>query len=194
MQFSVAIHTALVHNRSRAGRYGAGGGIVWDSDAREEHAELVSNTQILNGVKAREEIELFETMAWTANDGSLNLAAHLRHMSSRAECFGITFKAVDARQAIEAATAACVQPPASTSAVTTYRLRLTLSGGGMFAATIEPGPPTIKSVQKLAVAPSPVSSKDPALGHKTNQRLVYMRAIGAVTKAYGKDIEPLLVN
>jgi branched-subunit amino acid aminotransferase/4-amino-4-deoxychorismate lyase len=64
----------------------------------------------------------------------------------------------------------------------------------MFVATLEPGPPTIKSVQKLAVAPSPVSSKDPALGHKTNQRLVYVQAKGAVTKAYGEEIEPLLVN
>ena len=74
-------------------------------------------------------------------------------MSSSAECFGITFNAADARQAIEAATAACMQPPACTSVVTTYRLRLTLGGGGMFVATIEPGPPIIKSVQKLAVAP-----------------------------------------
>ena len=64
----------------------------------------------------------------------------------------------------------------------------------MFAATLEPGPPTIKSLQKLAVAPSPVSSKDPALSHKTDQRLVYVQAEGAVTKAYGEDIAPLLVN
>lgn len=194
VQFSVAIRTAWVHNRTGAGRYGAGGGIVWDSDAQEEHAELVSKTQILNGVTASEEFELFETMAWTASDGPLNLAAHLRRMSSSAECFGITFNAVDARQAIEAATAACVQPPASTSAVTMYRLRLSLSGGGMFAATLQPGPPAIRSVQKVAVAPSPVSSKDPALGHKTNQRLVYVQAKDAVTKVYGEDIEPLLVN
>ena len=194
VQFSVVIRTAWVHNRSGAGRYGAGGGIVWHSDAQEEHAELVSKTQILNGVKASEEFELFEAMAWTANDGPLNLAAHLRCMSISAERFGITFNAFDARKAIEATTAACVQPPTSTSAVTTYRPRLTLSGGGMFAATLDPGPPTIKSVQKLAVAPSPVSSKDPALGHKTNQRLVYARAKGAVTKAYGENVEPLLVN
>mgnify|MGYP001306155967 FL=1 len=194
VQFSVAIRTAWVHNRTGVGRYGAGGGIVWDSDAQEEHAELVSKTQILNGVTASEEFELFETMAWTANDGPLNLAAHLRRMSSSAESFGITFNAVDARRAIEAATAACAQPTASTSAVTTYRLRLSLGGGGMFAATLQPAPSTIRSVQKVAVAPSPVSSKDPALGHKTNQRLVYVQAKDAVTKVYGEDIEPLLVN
>ena len=69
VQLSVAILTAWVHNRTGAGRYGAGGGIVWDSVAQEEHAALVSKTQILNGVKAREEFELFETMAWTANGG-----------------------------------------------------------------------------------------------------------------------------
>ena len=64
----------------------------------------------------------------------------------------------------------------------------------MFAATLQPGPPAIRSVQKVAVAPSPVSSKDPALGHKTNQRLIYVQAKDAVTKVYGEDIEPLLVN
>ena len=52
----------------------------------------------------------------------------------------------------------------------------------------------MKSVQKLAVAPLPLSSIDPALGHKTNQRLVYVQAKGAVTKSCAKDIGPLLLN
>ena len=194
VQFNVAIRTAWVENRTGAGRYGAGGGIVWDSDAQEEHDELVSKTQILSGVTASEEFELFETMAWTANDGPSNLAAHLKRMSSSAEYFGIAFNVVDATQAIEQATAACVQPPASTMAATTYRLRLSLSGGGMYAATLQPGPPPTKSGQKLAVAPSPVCSKDPALAHKTNQRQVYVQARQAVTMAHGEGVEPLLVN
>jgi para-aminobenzoate synthetase/4-amino-4-deoxychorismate lyase len=194
VQFNVAIRTAWVENRTGAGRYGAGGGIVWDSDAQEEHDELVSKTQILSGVTASEEFELFETMGWTANDGPSNLAAHFKRMSSSAEYFGIAFNAVDATQAIEEATAACGPPPASTLAATTYRLRLSLSGRGMYAATLQPRPPPIRSGQKLAVAPSPVWSEDPALVHKTNQRQVYVQARQAVTMVHGEGVEPLLIN
>ena len=64
----------------------------------------------------------------------------------------------------------------------------------MYAATLQPGPPPTKSGQKLAVAPSPVCSKDPALAHKTNQRQVYVQARQAVTMAHGEGVEPLLVN
>ena len=64
----------------------------------------------------------------------------------------------------------------------------------MYAATLQPGPPPPKSGQKLAVAPSPVCSKAPALAHTTNQRQVYVQARQAVTMAHGEGVEPLLVN
>ena len=63
VQSSVTMRTAWVNKRSGSGRYGASGGIFWDSDAQEERAELTSKTQILNGVKARKEFELVQTMA-----------------------------------------------------------------------------------------------------------------------------------
>ena len=39
-----------------------------------------------------------------------------------------------------------------------------------------------------------MSSKDPALDHKTHERLVYVWSKDVVTRVYGEDIEPLLMN
>jgi len=50
--FNIAIRTALIDNASGVARYGAGGGVVWDSSPEEEHAELISKTQILSQVIA----------------------------------------------------------------------------------------------------------------------------------------------
>ena len=113
-QFNVAIRTAWVDNRTGTARYGAGGGIVWDSDPQEEHRELVSKTQILSGVAASEEFELFETMAWSANDGASNLDLHFKRMASSAKYFGMPFDPVRARAAIAQATSnlrSCTQRP-----------------------------------------------------------------------------------
>lgn len=189
-QFNVAIRTAWVDNRTGTARYGAGGGIVWDSDPQEEHRELVSKTQILSGVAASEEFELFETMAWSTNDGASNLDLHFKRLAGSAKYFGMPFDPARARAAIAQAAATC----AHASAATRFRLRLSLAGDGAHTAIFQPLPSQTDGSQPVAVAPSPVSSQDPTLAHKTNQRQVYKRAREEVTSACGEGVEPLLVN
>ena len=46
-RFSVAIRTAVVDRATGAAVYGAGGGIVWDSDPVEERAELLAKAAVL---------------------------------------------------------------------------------------------------------------------------------------------------
>ena len=189
-QFNVAIRTAWVDNRTGTARYGAGGGIVWDSNSQEEHRELVSKTHILSGVAACEEFELFETMAWSTSDGASNLDLHFKRMASSAKYFGMPFDPVRARVAIAQARADCVRA----SSATRFRLRLSLAGDGAYTATLQPFRNQTDGTQLVAVAPSPVSSRDPTLAHKTNQRQVYKRAREEVKSACGEGVEPLLVN
>ncbi|MEM8768299.1 MAG: chorismate-binding protein, partial [Pseudomonadota bacterium] len=49
-QFNVAIRTAWFDHTSGTGSYGVGGGIVWDSEAREEYAEIATKMQVLSDV------------------------------------------------------------------------------------------------------------------------------------------------
>jgi para-aminobenzoate synthetase / 4-amino-4-deoxychorismate lyase len=49
-RFSVPIRTAVVHRATGEAVYGAGGGIVWDSDPAAERAELLAKAAVLGGV------------------------------------------------------------------------------------------------------------------------------------------------
>ena len=46
-RFSVPIRTAVVHRPTGEAVYGAGGGIVWDSDPAAERAELLAKAAVL---------------------------------------------------------------------------------------------------------------------------------------------------
>ena len=46
-RFSVAIRTAVVDRATGEAVYGAGGGIVWDSDPAAERAELLAKAAVL---------------------------------------------------------------------------------------------------------------------------------------------------
>ncbi len=48
-RFSVPIRTAVVHRATGEAVYGAGGGIVWDSDPAAERAELLTKAAVLSG-------------------------------------------------------------------------------------------------------------------------------------------------
>lgn len=189
--FNIAIRTALIDNASGVGRYGAGGGVVWDSMPEEEHAELISKTQILKQAIAWEEFALFETMAWSPQTGPKRLDQHLRRLAASARRFGLMF---DRSRALEAIAMAVVglDCPASEAR---FRLRLTLDGAGNFAAQLEPAPESITAPQALALVPWRVNSQDPCLHHKTTQRDVYVRARKSVAQIHKREhVEPLLVN
>jgi para-aminobenzoate synthetase / 4-amino-4-deoxychorismate lyase len=51
-RFSVPIRTAVVHRATGEAVYGAGGGIVWDSDAADERAELLAKAAVLGEVRS----------------------------------------------------------------------------------------------------------------------------------------------
>ena len=189
--FNIAIRTALIDNASGVARYGAGGGVVWDSKPEEEHAELITKTQILNQAIAWEEFALFETMAWSPQTGPKRLDQHLKRMGASAQHFGLVFDRPRALEAIAMAVG-CLDCSASEAR---FRLRLTLDGAGDFAAQLEPAPESAMGPQTLALVPWRVNSQDPCLHHKTTHRDVYIRARKSVAQAHKPvHVEPLLVN
>ena len=189
--FNIAIRTAWIDNASGVARYGAGGGVVWDSNPEEEHAELISKTQILNQAIAWEDFALFETMVWSPQTGPKRLDQHLLRMAVSAQCFGLMFDRPRALEAIALAVGR-LDCPASASR---FRLRLTLDRAGDFAAQLEPAPESAATPQALALVPWRVNSQDPRLHHKTTRREVYVRARESVAKIHQLvHAEPLLVN
>ena len=189
--FNIAIRTAWIDNATGVARYGAGGGVVWDSKPEEEHAELISKTQILRQAIAWEDFALFETLAWSPQTGPKRLDQHLQRMAASAQRFGLMFDRSKADEVI----AAAVNSLDCSSTEARFRLRLTLDGAGDFVAQLEIAPEPGTAPQALALVPWRVHSQDPCLQHKTSQRDIYIRARKSVAEAHKREnVEPLLVN
>ena len=86
-------------------RYGAGGGVVWDSKPEEEHAELISKTQILNQATAWGGIRAVQEGSWRGfpRPDLEHLEQHLQRMAASARRFGLVFDRTQALEAIAVA-------------------------------------------------------------------------------------------
>jgi para-aminobenzoate synthetase/4-amino-4-deoxychorismate lyase len=195
-QFSIAIRTTWIDQKSGQATYGAGGGIVWDSVAEEEYAEVLAKTRILNNVRTAEDFALFETLGWDPEAGFSLLEQHLSRMQDSANFFGIAFVETEAKSSLEAAVKKVeVDGP--------QRVRLTLSGGGVFTVecqgfvsrALDHEMPTMKAwdqlpEQSIALCKTPIQADDPLLRHKTSDRSAYERARSEVPEG----IEPMMFN
>lgn len=161
MAFSVAIRTVTVQGgRAEAG---AGGGIVWDSDAGGEFREVLAKGRYLLGGPGR--FDLVETFLFTPGAGFRHLDAHMRRLAASARYFGFRFRRAAVLSSLEAA----VRERAGDAA---QRVRLLLSRDGSVAVELGAAPPadTAGRGWKVAVSPVAVSSRDPFVRHKTTAR------------------------
>ena len=195
-QFSIAIRTTWIDQRSGQATYGSGGGIVWDSVADEEYAEVLAKTRILNNVETAENFALFETLGWKPDKGFSLLGQHLTRMQISANFFGITFVEAEAKSRLEVALSKlelCVP----------QRVRLTLSGAGVFTVeceafagrAVDEEMPTLEALrglpeQLVSLCKTPVQANDPLLQHKTTNRSAYERARSEVPEG----VEPIMFN
>ena len=195
-QFSIAIRTTWIDQRSGQATYGSGGGIVWDSVADEEYAEVLAKTRILNNVETAENFALFETLGWKPDKGFSLLGQHLTRMQISANFFGITFVEAEAKSRLEVALSKlelCVP----------QRVRLTLSGAGVFTVeceafagrAVDEEMPTLEALrglpeQLVSLCKTPVQANDPLLQHKTTNRSAYERARSEVPGG----VEPIMFN
>lgn len=163
-QFSVAIRTALVDKRDGVVEYGVGGGIVWDSDAAREYAETESKARIL--FSDYPQFELLETILWTPADGFTLLERHLQRLADSAEYFGYAFN----RDVIINRLKSAARGFGSSA----KRLRLLIDGlGDCHIESRDFTPNAAGRCPRVALAESPIDSRDVFLYHKTTNRDVY---------------------
>ena len=161
-RFSVAIRTLTLDKHNDIANYGAGGGIVWDSDPDEEWQESLTKAKILSF--DRQSFRLLETMLYEPVSGVFLLNLHLDRLEASAHYFGFDIDVDSIR------TRLC-----SLQLLRRTKLRLLLGSDGDYELEEHPLS-EVKSMVMLKLASRPVNSHDIFLFHKTTRREVYDEA------------------
>jgi para-aminobenzoate synthetase/4-amino-4-deoxychorismate lyase len=175
--FNVAIRTATFDRAAGTAEYGVGGGITWDSDARDEHAEAMSKAACLT---VRAPFQLIETFRLDRGV-AVRLDRHLDRMAASAAYFGWSFDRDAAR--------ARVDEEAGARPHDVRRARLLLDDEGRITIETRPLDVTPAS-RRVAVANEPIDARDRRFFHKTTDRREYDRRAAARPDVF----DVLLVN
>lgn len=187
-RFSIAIRTAWTNRGSGRATYGAGGGIVWDSDPEEEFAELLAKTNVIRAV-AEPEFRLFETLLWTPTGGWFLLRQHLDRLTASAEYFSFQVNLPDIQRQLDKSV---------DGAVSALRVRLTLGRTGDVETSSQSLVPPPSTVAEILLVPGWVDRTDVLMYHKTTHRVRY-EAAGAgrevmLADAIGRITESTIAN
>jgi len=163
MVFNVAIRTAELSRHK--GVYGAGSGIVWDSDAHEEYRECQLKAKILVDT-SMQHFELFESILWAGS--YVWLQNHLERITSSARVLGFPCEKSSAVMMLTNLEEDLRQLG------NRIKVRLTLSCKGVFSVGYE-GVDVLDSgvPVKLCLAGDRTDSSQPLLSHKTTSRELY---------------------
>ena len=173
--FNVAIRT-LELSEGR-GTFGAGSGVVIDSDPREEFRECLLKARFLTGPTHRsmnpifvgqpDEFFLIETMLWNGSYPFLEL--HLDRLADSADYFGFACDRAAICTALE-------EHPRQFADKSPRKVRLLLiDADGNFGINSEPlvlADPN--SIARVCIAKRRTDPTDPTLYHKTTQRGAYV--------------------
>ncbi len=189
-RFNIAIRTAWTEKRSNTTFYGAGGGIVWDSDADDEYAELLAKTQVLYTQPRC--FQLLETMRWQPGLGIYLRQRHLARLAASAKYFQFDVAIADVEQQLDAALDGLQQHPSQPPPPQKVRLLLARDGRCEIATTAlaDVGEGGQTPAQPLQLATTAVDTDNVFLYHKTTLRDVYANAADEVPAGF----EPLLFN
>nr|WP_320049887.1 aminodeoxychorismate synthase component I [uncultured Desulfuromonas sp.] len=162
-QFNVAIRTAVYERSCSRLEYGVGGGIVWDSDWRDEWRETRIKARILPGIG---DFCLLETLLWRPVGGYRNFAYHLERMERSAREFGIDVDRYVLRQHLI--------DRAAQHSRRCWRVRCLVNYLGEIRSEFIPFERSSQiTALRLGLAAYAVDSQDPWLRHKTDQRQRY---------------------
>lgn len=192
--FNVAIRTIVIDAGTGNAECGVGGGIVWDSEARDEYAEALAKAAFMHN--APHGFELLETLR-LENGEYAWLDRHLERLSRSAAALGFAVDQANILQSLQAHANAHAN---ETSQARRARLLVTRSGaititsealvdahvswsnpgiGGAFGAIM---PETASPMRGFASGPAPrmvvladtpIDRHERALHHKTTRRTVY---------------------
>jgi para-aminobenzoate synthetase / 4-amino-4-deoxychorismate lyase len=179
-QFNVTIRTVLVDRHNNTAEYGLGGGIVWDSENKDELQECYTKARVL--VQGMPHFALLETVLWTPEEGYFLLDSHLARLADSAAYFSRPVDIEAIRGKLQALAKDLPSYP--------HKIRL--------LAPPEPEPIMVTAhvlaplpqPYRVRVAREPINSRDPFLYHKTTNRRVYEQMLAA---APGSD-DVLLCN
>ncbi len=178
---SVAIRT-LVLGAGEAGRHaallGVGNGIVMDSDAGEEFAEIQAKTRYLRDMDPG--FTLFETLR-VQRGRLLRLPQHVQRLQASAKALGFTCDAAAVQRAL-AAHLGSLDPEQS------YRLRLDLQHNGGIQVQHSALNALAAGPAGLVLSATPVPAQESALlQHKTSLRSAYDAAIQKAVSCHAFD-------
>ncbi len=165
-QFNVAIRTVLIDKRKGNAEFGAGGGIVWDSDPADEFQECHTKAAVLTC--SQPSFDLLETFRWSRDGGFLNLDAHLSRLGNSASCFSWEVDLGEIRSQLWSA--ALDFPEAD------QRVRLRVSRCGRIHIQ-HTDYRSLTDPYRVRLVSIPVHSKNRFLYHKTTHREVYDNAL-----------------
>lgn len=165
--FNVAIRTIVVSRPSGIARFVVGGGIVADSTPESEYDECLVKAAFLQ--TSRPAFDLLESLL--LHDGQYWLLPyHLNRLRASAAYFGFHFNESDVHSALN--DMARAHPSGR------FKVRLLMACTGALSTEAVPLSPQ-EHPWVLGIAPSPVSSHDVFLFHKTTNRSVYDEALRA---------------
>jgi len=168
--FNVAIRTLELENG--IGTFGAGSGIVIDSDPAAEFRECLLKAEFLTSAAAaaREDFELLESLLWRGEYSFLE--RHLDRLLESAEYFGFACERDSARTAL-------LDHAAGLQGIAPRKVRLLLAADGALhleseaisEETLEP----VARPLRARMARTRTNSADRMLYHKTTHRLLYAK-------------------
>jgi para-aminobenzoate synthetase/4-amino-4-deoxychorismate lyase len=180
-RFSVAIRTATIDRARGVLHFAVGSGIVWDSEAEQEHEECLLKAAVLG--RRSVPFELLETLRWTPGGGFFLLDRHLERLRDSAEYFGFECPLDEIRAGLDAAVRSAGNPSMP------FRARLLLGRDGSVRTEVSPlqrphsaGPAEAGAFHEpgallaARLAREPIDENDVFLFHKTTNRRVYEEA------------------
>jgi len=165
-QFNVAIRTALINKQNQQIEYGTGGGIVWDSESKDELQECLTKARIVT--HGHPDYSLLESILWMPEKGCYLLEEHLQRLRASADYFSLAIDVDAIRARISGLTRGL--PPQQ------HKLRLLVTRQGEINIEAQPSP-VRTGPYKVRLAARAINSSNPFLYHKTTHRAVYEEAM-----------------
>jgi len=166
----VSIRTAFIDKTEGKIHYGAGGGIVADSEPDKEFEECLLKTKVF--VAPRQPVfSILESLLWTPEEGFFLLEEHLERMGNTADYFTYPFDKVKLISALEALVVVDRK----------VKVRVLLDKKGCFKIEVQDLDMTasmsIADPKTIPLALHPIKSNNHFLYHKTTHRVVYEQAL-----------------
>lgn len=159
--FNVAIRT--IRLKGNKGELGVGGGIVYDSKAKDEYEEALLKAKFFRDSLVK--VGLIESILWDKEEGYFLLEEHLKRLEKSAKYFSIFYKEKEIKERLNKVTLEKNRD---------FKIKLILSPEGKITIEKEVVK-KIKGPVKIRLSSKKVNSKDIFLYHKVTKRAFYDR-------------------